>query len=181
MKEYCTEAIVLDKEDFRELDSRVFFYTKSLGKVVGKATSARKITSKLNAHLEPLNLVQLRLIHKNNFQIIDALTIDRFSTLRHPDRLPQILNLLTFMKEMTFAEHSDHELWSIFKETLYSENITYRPLLRSFGFDPQFALCDTCQKEPHYFIAQDFSFCCQKCLDEANNNKVCLKSYIPLS
>ena len=45
MLEIATEAIVLDKEDLGEYDSRVFLYTKEFGKVGAKATSLRKITS----------------------------------------------------------------------------------------------------------------------------------------
>ena len=66
MLELVTEAIVLDKEDVGEQDSRVFLYTKDFGKIGAKATSLRKITSKLAAHLEPLNYATVRLVSRGN-------------------------------------------------------------------------------------------------------------------
>ena len=177
MLEYKTEAVVLDKEEMGEYDSRVFFYTKELGKVSAKATSARKITSKLSAHLEPLNLIKLRLVHKNNFMITDALVIDNFTNWRQSANLGQVLEMLNFVKEMTFEGQDDYQLWTTLKSVLYSSTISYISLLKVFGFDPQFALCESCQNKPNYFFAKDFIFYCKNCLD----NNLCSNSFIQLS
>ena len=158
MEEYYTEAIVLDKEDSNAFDWRVSLYTKNLGKIVAKATSARKIVSKLNPHLEPLNLIKLRLVHKNNFQIVDALTINNFTNLRQSAKLSQAIDLLHFVKEMTVAEESDYQLWSLLNVMLAEAQISYRLLLRVLGFDSQFAVCDVCQRQPHYFLTKDCRF-----------------------
>ena len=69
-------------EHFTEADSLITFYTKDFGKVGAKAKGAKRIVSKLSAHLEPLNFVLVRLIEGRGFQIADALTINNQSILR---------------------------------------------------------------------------------------------------
>jgi recombinational DNA repair protein (RecF pathway) len=105
MQEYITDAIVLDKVDSGELDSRVFLYTKDFGKIVAKAKSLRKITSKLAGHLQPANLVAARIVEKNGVQLIDALTISR------PEKRPEILKNLFLVKELAGEWQADPELW----------------------------------------------------------------------
>ena len=79
MQEYVTDALVLKKEPLRDFDARYFFFTKKFGKMKGRATSARKITSKLAGHLEPGTLVTARFVERNGgngnggVQIADAL------------------------------------------------------------------------------------------------------------
>lgn len=153
MQEYITDAIVLDKVDSGELDSRVFLYTKDFGKIIAKAKSLRKITSKLAGHLEPANLVAARIVEKNGVQLIDALTIKR------PEKRPNLLRNLFLVKELAGEWQADSELWEFLgKDSAGSE------ILSILGFDPIFAKCNYCQKEkPEAFYTQDFHFYCQKC------------------
>ena len=53
MQEYVTDAIVLKKDPLGDLDGRYTLFTKRFGKIMAKAKSSRKITSKLAPHLEP--------------------------------------------------------------------------------------------------------------------------------
>ena len=76
MLEFVTEGLVLDKESRKESDIVVTIYTKKLGLIFGNAASARKIASKLGPHLEPLNLVRLRLVKKKRFQNIFQIIFD---------------------------------------------------------------------------------------------------------
>ena len=62
MQEYVTDALVLKKEPLRDFDARYYFFTKKFGKLKGKATSARKIVSKLAGHLEPGTLAKVRFV-----------------------------------------------------------------------------------------------------------------------
>ncbi len=163
MQEYLTEAIILDKEGTGEFDARVSFYTKELGKVIAKATSARKITSKLNAHLEPPRLSLIRLVHKNNFQIVDALTIDNFTNWRRSATLVPALDLLRFVNEMTLEGQNDYQLWSYIKNAMKTANFNYISLLKILGFDPRFAQCEICQRKPNLFSASDLMYYCSNC------------------
>lgn len=158
MKEIVTQAIVLDKEDQGEQDAKVFLYSAEYGKLVGKVKSAKKITSKLNSHLEPFNLVSVRLIDKGP-QIVDALLIARL-TPSWP-----LLKFLNFIKEITLENQPDYHFWSLIRQSFTSGKINYRQLLAVQGFDPKFAVCQNCQeRNPNYFFFRDFDFWCRNCL-----------------
>lgn len=158
MIEYSTDALVLDKEYFGEADSRIFLYTKKFGKISAKATSARKITSKLNPHLEPLNFSRIRLVYKNNFQLTDALLINRFSLTNLP--------LMNFLKIMTQDHQPDHDLWQMSLAMLNFNQPNLEPLLKHLGFDPRFAICSICQGSPEKFDPADFVFYCSQCASQ---------------
>lgn len=152
VKEYLTEAVVLEKEALDELDLKITLYSQSLGKVRAKAKSARKMTSKLAGHLEPLNLVKIRLVQKNGFQIADALKFGRLNS----DKL-QLLNLVNGMVP---DQEPDQELWLLVK------NSAARPadILRHLGFDPAFANCAVCgRSKPEYFNLAESLYWCDLC------------------
>ena len=172
MTEYFTEAFVINKKANNESDGLVVLYTKDLGRVTAKAKSIRKITSKLNGHLEPLNFVGCRLIEKHGFQIIDALTLSNNSHLKKEALVyGQSLKLLQFIEAMTFDLQSDVRFYAAIKKVFehfiaYKDNqkIIYFHLLSILGFDPKFALCAACQNnEINFFQIDNYIFLCGKC------------------
>lgn len=169
MTEYITEAIVIDKETRGEADTRVFFYTERLGLIGANAKSARKVTSKLASHLEPLNLVLVRLIEKNNFQIADALKISAFPKTK------SVVTLFQFIKAFFVHSEPDPVLWSLFKESIESEkSIVTESMLRILGFDPALAQCHTCDgNSPRYFSTAGY-FVCHNCLPRNQINGLLL-------
>lgn len=155
MQEHYTEALVLDKEDLGDYDSRVFLYSKDLGKVSAKATSVRKITSKLAAHLEPGNLINVRLVQKNSFQIADALKV---SSLPKSSETMRVLNLV---KELAPEGDRDQSLW----EFLILGEEKGEEALRILGFDKEFAVCDSCGAgNPRHFLLRELDYRCALCL-----------------
>ncbi len=162
MTEYFTEALVLDTEDSAELDKSIYLYTKELGKVVAKAKSIRKITSKLAAHLQPLSFVKVRLVEKNGFRVVDALAFERIRVSQ------QALFLVQFIKEMTFELQSDKNLWLLIKKIPQdlrdNKKTSYQSLLRVLGFAPDFARCNVCgSKFIAYFSKTEQIFLCRRC------------------
>ncbi len=159
MKEYFTEAIVLDEENIGELDKFVYLYTEDLGLVRAKAKSVRRITSKLAGHLQPLNFVKIRLVEKNGLQVVDALTSDR------APKTETNLALLRFVKEMTFEFQKDRKIWLLLKKFLKSpaKNFSYKPFLIAFGFSTQFARCTVCDSAAvRYFSKTEQLFLCER-------------------
>lgn len=162
MIEYSTKALVLDAKNINELDKLVYLYTEELGKVVARGKSARKITSKLAAYLEPLNFIRVRLVEKNGFQIVDALSFDKIAASR------QTLAIAQFIKEMTAELQPDKKLWRFIRQSA-GKNFSYRPLLKILGFDPDFARCHICDGRPViYFFKNDQIFFCQQCLSRGS-------------
>ncbi len=166
MKEFLTEALVLGFEDLAEYDRVVSLYTKSLGKVLAKAKGARKITSKLIGHLQPLDFTRVRLIKKNGFQIVDALAFKKM------ERSLESLATVQFIKEMTPELQPDNDLWILLKN---KNNVSGKDLLSVLGFNPAFAECANCnKKKPEFFLKTDQVFLCKRCASKTPENEVIL-------
>lgn len=163
--EYFTEAIVLDKEPFGEIDSRVYLYTKLFGRIAAKVKSARKITSKLSAHLEPLNLVDLRLISGKDYQAVDALKKGRLADVG-------FLRVLNLVKQTMVENQPDEEVWQILKNQIVSPmpaDFAGKLILKNLGFDSQYASCFNCQRaNPNIFSFIDAQYLCSSCLVNYN-------------
>lgn len=171
MREFSTHALVLDREDVGEADAKIFLYSPEWGKITAKVRSARKPLSKLNGHLQPFNLVSVRIIDRGP-HIVDALLIDTLTPSW------SLRKLLQFIRSMTYEGQVDQHLWQLIKQSLGSGRVDYHQLLASQGFDPAYATCYHCQQpRPTHFSFSDHSFWCAACLDI---NK-CSPGFIELS
>ncbi len=177
---------MLGNKTSKEMDAQIVLYTRDFGKVAAKAKSARKMTSKLNGHLQPLNFVSARLIEKSaggqRFQIVDALTIDDKQALnKNPENAQKFLNIAEFINEMTFEAHQDLRLWQAIKKIFspvgesLEEKIIYRGLLKILGFDPEHGSCATCgNSQINYFSKTEHIFFCGKCAGKIGDNQLLL-------
>jgi DNA repair protein RecO len=172
MLEIITEAIVLDKEASSEYDSRIFLYTKELGKVAANATSARKITSKLAPHLEPLNRINARLVSRRNdydgrFRLADALLISSAGECeKNHERLKMVLRSFDFINRIIPEGAPDAELWDFLRGILTGEmDCGIKDTLKFLGFDTDFAHCSLCNKtKPEFFYFKNHFFICRRCV-----------------
>lgn len=157
MQEYISEAVVLGAYPNGDMDLRVSLFTKRFGKLVAKAKSARKITSKLAGHLQSGNLVQVRLVEKGglpgqaSLQVVDALKNSRLAA-----SLPD----LYFLDRLLAEAEPDLELW----QAITVEPWGWRRILRILGWDPAEASCRKCGKKPEYFYPKDQEFFCGNCV-----------------
>ena len=147
MQEYVSDAVILNKESTRDQDARYSFFTKRFGKVVGKATSARKITSKLAGHLEPGTLAKVRFVERGGAQIVDALKREKLAI-----ELPDLHSLHIMIPH----GEPDAALWA----ELVSARFSWVNILRVMGWDPSGAVCETCGKAvASFYIARQEFFC----------------------
>lgn len=155
MVEHYTKAVVLDKEDYGDLDSRVVLYSEDLGRINAKVKSSRKITSRLAGHLEPGKFVQARVIELGGFQVVDALSSGGISGT------PKNLASLRLIKDMTVERDPDPELWGL----LMNAQLGVGEILTCLGFSPQFASCRSCSDgRPTHFLIKDLEYSCINCL-----------------
>ena len=173
MTEYFTKALVLEQQDSGEFDKLIYLYTEDLGKVVVRAKSIRKITSKLASQLQPLNFVRVRLVEKNGFQVVDALAFNRIKASQ------LALEIVQFIKEMTFEFQPDRKLWllirKIFQDIKNNKKFSYKSILKTLGFSPEFARCNVCaSKLVLYFSKTEQVFLCRKCAFKINKNELIL-------
>ncbi len=172
LTEIITDAIVLDKEDFREQDGRVHLYTENLGKVVARTVSSRKILSKLAAHLEPLNLVTARLVSKGDifygrgFQLVDALSIAPARIIKgDPQDLAAAIRVYGLISKSIPSGIPDGELWD-FLQSIRSgaSRADLHQALHALGFNSRFARCRLCDRtQPEYFAPGENFFICTAC------------------
>lgn len=159
MREYLTEALILDKTAVNETDLIVDLYTKELGRLKAKVTSGQKITSKLSPHLEPLTFSLVRLTEKNGFVIADALTQNKIKPFS------QALKFLASVRELVFFEEIDPKLWFWLKKSLSAKSpIFFSQFLKILGYDPKLAECQKCHSRfVKYFLVADQIFLCRRC------------------
>ncbi|MDD4931553.1 MAG: recombination protein O N-terminal domain-containing protein [Candidatus Colwellbacteria bacterium] len=166
MIENSTWGVILDRINDNGLDTEYSIFTWDLGKVKAKATSVRKITSKLAGHLEPGTLARLRLVQKaidGNYKIAESLIDERTKD-------PRAMSALLFVDRMTPILQTDIHLFAFLKalvsgEEEGSEASHYRKVLSILGFDPEHAICSICGEDKiAYFIPQDIMFLCHQCL-----------------
>jgi recombinational DNA repair protein (RecF pathway) len=131
MQEYATEAIVLEMYPSGDYDARYSLFTKKFGKLIARAKSVKKITSKLAGHLQIGNRVRARLIEKKGLQVVDALK---------QSALGIGLSDLYFLDRVLHEAEPDHELW----ELLTGGDFNWRTGLKILGWDPAHAECAGC-------------------------------------
>ena len=80
---YRCEAITLSYTPLGEADLLVTMYTRDQGKVRAVAKGARRSTSKLLGHLEPLTVVRMSMVHGRSMDIIaKAEVLQSFAALK---------------------------------------------------------------------------------------------------
>ncbi len=172
---YFTEAVILDREEGNGFDSRYSIYAKGFGKINAKSESARKIISKLAGHLEPGSLVKVRLVGNGSYKLVEALKYGQ--TLTSPPDLH-------FLNQLLPEGDFDFQIWTELMDgsltnSHFHQNISlvhsskvfsWKRILKILGWDPDYAICQVCQKEKvDRFSVRDQSFYCDQCGSELTN------------
>jgi len=164
MQEYVSEAVVLRKEPVRDFDARYYFFTKRFGKIVGRATSTRKINSKLAGHLEPGNLARVRFVEKNGTRVVDALKEQKLGI-----SLPDLGRLDALLAE----SGPETDLW----DEMLSGRFSWPNALRILGWDPAGAVCEKCGKAAPYFYLPRQEFFCAACASKFKQSELILVAH----
>ncbi len=156
MLDFVTEAIILKKEPLGDFNATYTFFTKDVGKVTARATSVRKITSRLSAHLEPGLLSQIRLVAKkgtlgnrSHFQVVDAL-LDHRIFIDH--------TFLEMVSQMMLLSQADQTLWNF----LLTGNTDKKAILTLCGFGGEQS-CVNCNSPAVTLYHPDQEFMCENC------------------
>jgi len=167
--EHFTWGIVLKKELVGECDLMYSIFTWDIGKIKARATSARKILSRLAGHLEPGTFATIRIVRKNEsgqFRMAEALC-------EHKTKSMQVINIFTLANDLIPLEQPDIKMFSFLKTLIIrgvdSKASSYATLLKLVGFDPLTAKCGICaSKAIAYFSPQDIIFLCVSCQAKRN-------------
>ncbi len=170
MQEHSTSGFVLDIEPSGESDLRVHLFTKSLGRVVALARSARKPTSKLAGHIQPLSLVTVRLVERRGMQLVDALAISTINELasasdKKIQKTTTQIGVAHLILKMTDLHQPDAALWQLIEKG----DLATAQLLRVLGFDPLHSHCSQCNKsQPEHFLIRESIYMCSACLNRGS-------------
>ena len=176
---YRTEALSLRKMPLGEADILLTLYTRDAGKLRAVAKGARKTTSKLVGHFEPLTLNRLALSKGRNLDIVtQAQVIDNFSTLKRSlTGLTQGLYIAELLDGFGSEANPNPELYQLSLEALRAverDPESEMPLrffelhlLRVSGFMPELYHCVECRRtlEPgqHRFSPDGGGTLCLEC------------------
>lgn len=157
------EAIILSKAPADNADMYYTILTPDLGKIRARATSVRKLTSKLAGHLEPGTLSEVRLVQRvpgGPRRLVEALMVRRAFGKR-------AVEIVSLSDAISPLEAPDTDFFEAVKEAIFSDMPGGRSVLKAAGFDADFARCAGCGSgKIVYFSGSDIIFLCQSCLQK---------------
>lgn len=152
------KSIVLSRQDFRENDVLVFFFSEEKGVFSLVARGAKKKTSKLAGHIEPLNLVDLMIIKGRQFDYIGSVrNIDSFLNIKNDlEKLSLAFRFIKSIKKLIKENGGDDNTFLLLNESLsllnkkdevdldFFYNIFLLKLLSFLGFGVELDDCVFC-------------------------------------
>lgn len=177
MKEYLTDAVVLNLKSYREHDRFVDLYTKNFGRLGIKVPAGRKILSKLSQHLDIGNFIKAKFVQKSQLTLVDALAEKKFRFLKNDiARTALFFRLLFLIRTITPEAVPDLPFWHFLLRSLHEEKLDPKNFLKLLGYSPALAECDNCRsREINSFYVSAQIFLCRRCgLNFPANELICI-------
>lgn len=184
-----TQAIILNRSDYRESDSLIICYTRHFGKLSLVARGTKKIKSKLAGHLEPISLVNVLVVKGRGFDYVgSALGVDAYLGIK--DNLNKIYyagRALSCFNRLVKEEQPDERLfllltsWLELLNNYSSAEFTQEngelffiffvlKLMTELGYKPEMHQCLNCQEKikpgKNYFNLKNGGIICDCCLEK---------------
>lgn len=178
------KSIVLSRQDFKENDSLVTFYSREKGKIFLVARGVKKINSKIAGHIEPISLVDLMLVKGRQYDYVGSIkSIDNFLNIKSDlDKLEIAFRILKIYKKLIKEGEADEYVFQLLCDSLYfldresdfDLNLFYNFFIIKFYYCLGFSLflenCVICRKK---IISNDYylnislgGLTCKKCSDK---------------
>ncbi|MFA6428680.1 MAG: DNA repair protein RecO [Candidatus Buchananbacteria bacterium] len=156
-----TEAIILSKKIRGEFGVVINFYTPGHGKLEGVVSGAKKISSKLNAHCEPLSLSELMLARGvSAWRVAGAVTLQNFEPVNKSfEQIFAAQYLAQLTNSLLDKEQPEKQIYFLLKKTLEllakqvkTEKVLLLvaayllKLVAMLGYQPNLKTCLRCQK-----------------------------------
>ncbi|MEA3464380.1 MAG: DNA repair protein RecO [Patescibacteria group bacterium] len=160
---YITKAIILNRQPFREADSKITVYSLDKGKLELIARGAKKIKSKLAGHLEPFCLSDLMIVKGKQFDYIGgAVSENCYVNIKNDlEKLVFTGKAISVFNRLVKLGEKDEAVFKLLQEILDVLNskqklsISYELLINFFvlqlmsqlGHKPELRSCVVCRKE----------------------------------
>jgi len=187
-----SEAIIINRNDWRENDSRVVLYTKKFGKLSLVARGAKKMRSKIAGHIEPISLADIMILKGRAYDYLgSAITRSAYLNIKADlNALYFVGAALSLFDRLVKEAAEDQELFNFLtswldnleanlNEPLSKENgeLLYDyfslRLLAILGYRPELYHCLECHRkiEPgaNYFNLRLGGLICSDCLSTSQN------------
>lgn len=165
---YKTQGIILRSRESRAADRLYIIYTADYGKIAATARSAKKATSKLAGHLEPLTLSNLHVAQSTRLdKIAGSQIVQSYKNIKQDlNKLNNSFYFLELVDKITPEGLSDKRIFNLLAETLdYLEKNSHHPLINhSFalkllsiqGFCPELDRFTDLNKILKFLLTQDY-------------------------
>jgi DNA repair protein RecO (recombination protein O) len=190
-KSYLTKAVVIKRQDYREYDSLVVFYTLDHGKLSLITRGTKREKSKLASHIEPLSVVDLMVIRGKGRDYVGSV-VARESYLNLKDNLNNLhwaFSGLSWILRLTEEGEKDDRLFNLLVNYLKALNdapssftkeegeilfaVFALRMLAIFGYEPQTKSCLSCkhnlQAKDNYFDLLSGGMLCENCFFSGKN------------
>ncbi len=187
---YTTKAIILNRQPFREADSKITVYSLDKGKLELVARGTKKIKSKLAGHLEPFCLSDLMIVRGKQFDYIGgAVSEDCYSNIKSDlEKLVFTGKAISVFNRLVKLGEKDETVFKLLQEAMdmlnsrQKINIGYELLFNFFvlrlmaqlGHKPELYNCVICRKKivpnSNYFDLSRGGLICLEC-QKNNKNK----------
>lgn len=180
---YRTQALILNKRNFREADRFFTLFSKEFGKIEAMAKGERKIKSKLRGGLELFYWSEIEFIQGRHWKTLtDASLIDNFKSIRkNLDRLKIAYKITQVADGLIKEPEPDLDIWNLLIRTFEKLNtsnppfITYQyffwNLVSLLGYRPEVFQCAVCSKKLNlshlYFSPNQGGLVCSNCKAES--------------
>ncbi len=176
---YTTESIILRSIPLGEADRLLTLFSPNLGKLKVTARGARRITSKLGGHIDPLTCSSLTIVNGKTIDTItSADTLDAFLPLKNSlNLISEGLYLAELVDSLNPLEAPNLATYNLLLLGLKQFSNTSSPillrhylevhLLKSSGFLPELNVCTECRLNltpgNHLFSPRSGGTLCLKC------------------
>ena len=185
---FNTKAIILNRQPYKEVDSRVAVYTLEKGKMELIARGAQKLSSKLAAHIEPFNLVDLMVIkgRKRNY-VGSVISQDSYVDIKNDlEKIMFVGRALNLFNRLVKEAVTDQPLFVLLLDFLEavrtvreSSEFIYAAFALKFlaelGYAPELYKCVHCKAQiipkNNYFDLAKGGLICENCWGKLDRNE----------
>lgn len=132
-----TLAFTINRQNILEADRLLTLLTFEYGKIKAIAKSARKIKSKMSAHLEPAILTEIYLVKGKNFNVITSARAKRIYKIDHSDLndISFVYLMMEMINKLIPLEQKNYQVFNLFKECLdHLEKIKELGLIKQYFY-----------------------------------------------
>lgn len=189
METFQTKAIVLSRQDFRENDLRIVFYTEKKGKLDLVARGAKKQLAKMAGHLEPFCLANIMIAPGKQYNYVGSVVaIDSFLRLKNDfNKLEIAGKAIQKINTLIKFEQTDAQIFYLLEkflvilDNLKNQNLAillnafYLKLISILGYKPKLCNCGNCEQkitpQGNFFSLSQSAIICSQCAKNLNYKK----------